>query len=69
MLTRAVVLLLQGKKALAKMQAGDYDEAAVRTRLENLITTRPVVVFSFSTCPFCVKVRRRVGRRGVLAGV
>jgi hypothetical protein len=45
MLTRAVVLLLQGKKALAKMQAGDYDEAAVRTRLENLITTRPVSGF------------------------
>jgi hypothetical protein len=34
--------LPQGKVALAKMQAGDYDEAAVKAKLEGLITGKPV---------------------------
>ena len=37
------------KAKLAKMQAGDYDEAAVRASLEAYIA-EPAVMFSFTTC-------------------
>lgn len=50
--------LAQGKKALAKLQAGDYDVGAIRGKLETLITDNGVMVFSFSTCPFCVKAKK-----------
>jgi hypothetical protein len=42
------------------MQAGEYDQAAVRAKLEGMLTSNPAIMFSFSTCPFCLKVRRRV---------
>ena len=38
----------QFKKGLAKMQAGDYDEAAVKAKLEAYIA-EPAVMFSFTT--------------------
>jgi len=34
--------LNKGKKALARMQAGEYDRGAVRARLEDMLTTKPV---------------------------
>ena len=37
------------KKEFAKMQAGSYDEAQVKARLDSLITDTPCVMFSFST--------------------
>ena len=37
------------KKEFAKRQAGEYDEAATRARLEALIRDTPCVMFSFST--------------------
>merc|ERR1719424_994824 len=36
------------KKGLAKMQAGDYDEAAVKAKL-NAYIAEPAVMFSFTT--------------------
>eukprot|EP00775_Hariotina_reticulata_P004876 gene4876-5121_t len=45
--------LNQGKKALAKAQAGDYDQAAVRAKIEGMINDNKVMVFSWSGCPFC----------------
>ena len=36
------------KKGLAKMQAGDYDEAAVKAKLDAYIQ-EPAVMFSFTT--------------------
>ena len=36
------------KKGLAKLQAGDYDEAAVKTQLDGYIS-KPAVMFSFTT--------------------
>ena len=36
------------KKGLAKMQAGDYDQAAVRSKLDSLMA-KPAVMFSFTT--------------------
>ncbi|WIA15661.1 hypothetical protein OEZ85_002287 [Tetradesmus obliquus] len=43
----------EGKKALAKAQAGEYDEKAVRGKIEGLIKDNKVMVFSWSGCPFC----------------
>lgn len=37
------------KQSVAKMQAGEYDEATVSARLNGLIADTPVVMFSFST--------------------
>jgi len=46
---RAAVLLKnsplnQGKKALAKAQAGDYDQAAVRAKIEGLLKDNKVIM-------------------------
>jgi len=40
--------LIEGKKAVVKMLAGDYDEAAVREKLVTLTETRPVIMMSFT---------------------
>uniref|UniRef100_A0A7S3E1N2 Uncharacterized protein n=1 Tax=Chloropicon laureae TaxID=464258 RepID=A0A7S3E1N2_9CHLO len=39
----------QGKIALAKAQAGDYDVAATRAELQEIIDGSKVVMFSFTT--------------------
>lgn len=49
--------LNEGKKALAIAQAGQYDEAAVRAKVEGLISASKVAVFSWSGCPFCKKAK------------
>lgn len=41
--------LKKGKQALVKSLAGDYDEAAVRARLDGLINNNPVLMLSFTT--------------------
>ena len=41
--------LKAGKQALVKSLAGDYDEAAVRARLNSLINDNPVFMLSFTT--------------------
>jgi hypothetical protein len=41
--------LNEGKKALVKGLAGDYDKVAVRDRLEGLIRDNPVLMLSFET--------------------
>lgn len=40
--------LNEGKIWFAKMQAGEYDEAAVSAKLQSYISNNPVVMFSFS---------------------
>ena len=49
--------LAQGKAALAKAQAGDYDAVAVKAELERTIASGGVVVYSWSGCPFCKKAK------------
>mmetsp|Transcript_4170 Transcript_4170/g.6322 ORF Transcript_4170/g.6322 Transcript_4170/m.6322 type:complete len:116 (-) Transcript_4170:501-848(-) len=39
--------LNEGKKALVKALAGDYDEIATKAKLEGLISDHPVVMLSF----------------------
>lgn len=41
--------LKEGKKALVKKLAGDYDKAAVRARLNGLIADNKVLMLSFTT--------------------
>jgi len=50
-------LFNDGKKKLVKSLAGDYDEDAVRARTNGLINDNPVLMLSFTTCPFCVKAK------------
>merc|ERR1712146_534833 len=40
---------------LSKVQAGTYDSDATRSRIEKEVKSSPVVVYSFSLSPFCVK--------------
>lgn len=56
--------LAEGKKALAKFQAGNYDVEATRAMMDKYIQDNPVMVFSFSTCPFCVKAKKILDETG-----
>jgi len=53
----------EGKKKLVKSLAGEYDAEAIQARTNGLIQDNPVLMFSFTTCPFCVKAK------GVLDGM
>jgi len=56
--------LSEGKKRLAVLQAGDYDKKAVQSMMESYIADNPVMVFSFSTCPFCKNAKRLLDDMG-----
>ena len=49
--------LNEGKKALVKKLAGDYDADAVQDRIDGLIKESPVLMLSFTTCPFCLQAK------------
>merc|ERR1719201_1114660 len=49
--------LNEGKKALVRKLAGEYDAVAVRAKLEGLIANEPVLMLSFVKCPFCIKAK------------
>jgi len=53
----------EGKKKLVKSLAGEYDATAIQDRMNGLIDAEPVLMFSFTTCPFCIKAK------GVLDGM
>jgi glutaredoxin 3 len=55
--------LNNGKKKLVKSLAGDYDAAAVKARIVGLIDDNPVLMFSFTTCPFCIKAKEVLDAR------
>jgi glutaredoxin 3 len=46
-------------------QAGQYDEAKTQAQLEGYIGANPVMMFSFSSCPFCVKAKKILDDAGV----
>ncbi|KAI8102404.1 hypothetical protein M9435_006006 [Picochlorum sp. BPE23] len=56
--------LAEGKKRLAVLQAGDYDKKAVQSMMESYIADNPVMIFSFSTCPFCKNAKRLLDDMG-----
>jgi glutaredoxin 3 len=45
------------KSFIAQKQAGEYDEVAVKKRVDSLIADNKVVMFSFVRCPFCIKAK------------
>lgn len=51
----------EGKKALVKKIAGDYDAPAIRNRIDALVNENPVLMLSFTTCPFCIKAKEVLG--------
>jgi hypothetical protein len=44
------------KQWIAESIAGDYDKAAINKRIDDALAASPIVMFSFTTCPFCLKV-------------
>lgn len=54
------------KKGVVKMIAGDYDKGAVRAKLDNLIAEKPVLMLSFTTCPFCLKAKALLDEKGAV---
>jgi glutaredoxin 3 len=54
------------KQFVADIVAGDnYDVEAVNARIDNLVSDHPVVMFSFSTCPFCRRAKDFLDEKGV----
>ncbi|MEW5297648.1 MAG: hypothetical protein WDW36_000844 [Sanguina aurantia] len=56
--------LNQGKIALAVSQAGPYDKVAVRATLQKYIDDNAVVVFEWSTCPYCKRAKELLDSLG-----
>ena len=54
------------QKGLTKVMAGSYDEAAVKAKLEQQIRTKPCVMYSMSTCPFCKTAAEEIGSMGTM---
>jgi len=53
-----------GKVGLVKSLAGDYDSAAVRSKIDNFVSENDVLMFSFTTCPFCIKAKATLDEKG-----
>lgn len=47
-----------GKVGLVKSLAGEYDAIAVRSKIDSLVKKNSVLMFSFTTCPYCIKGER-----------
>ena len=45
------------KQTVANLVAGDYDEISTKQSIEDFISSSPVAMFSFTTCPFCRKAK------------
>jgi glutaredoxin 3 len=56
--------LNEGKKNFVKSQAGNYDSVAIRSKINNLVQENPVFMFSFTTCPFCIKAKAILDEKG-----
>lgn len=50
--------LAQAKQFIADTLAGDYDPKAVSTLIQSRIAANKVMMFSFSTCPFCLRAKQ-----------
>ena len=42
---------------IARSVAGNYDTDKINTRIDSVIASAPVAIFSFTTCPFCLKAK------------
>jgi len=57
--------LNEGKKALVRALAGEYDVEATQSKLKNLISDSKVMMFSFTTWPFCIKAKAILDDRSI----
>jgi len=48
----------QAKQFIADTLAGEYDKEAVRELIGSKIKSNKVMMFSFSTCPFCLRAKQ-----------
>ena len=48
----------------APLQAGAYDRAAVRARIERDVRSGPVVVYSYTLSPFCAEAKALLAAQG-----
>ncbi|KAK7249860.1 hypothetical protein SO694_00005230 [Aureococcus anophagefferens] len=48
----------------APLQAGAYDRAAVRARIERDVRSGPVVVYSYTLSPFCTEAKALLAAQG-----
>lgn len=56
--------LKEGKKGLVKSLAGEYDAVAVQKKMNSLINDSPVLMFSFTTWPYCVQAKAILDEKG-----
>ncbi|KAL7486751.1 hypothetical protein ACHAW6_012344 [Cyclotella cf. meneghiniana] len=59
-----VAFVKGGKTGLVKSLAGDYDSVAIRRKIDALVDTNPVLMFSFTTCPYCIKAKAILDEKG-----
>ncbi|KAJ1457794.1 thioredoxin-like protein [Pelagophyceae sp. CCMP2097] len=52
------------KQFVAEIVAGDFDAAQVDARLDAEIAASGVVMFSFTSCPFCKKAKELLDAKG-----
>lgn len=57
--------LNEGKKKLVRMLAGDYNKDEIQEKIGNFIEENPVLMLSFTTCPFCLKAKSVLDEKGV----
>jgi len=50
--------LAQAKQFIADSLAGDYDRETVSALIRSRIAANKVMMFSFSTCPFCLRAKQ-----------
>ena len=60
----AFALLKGGKTGLVKSLAGPYDSAEIRQKIDTYVNNNPVLMFSFTTCPFCIKAKAILDEKG-----
>lgn len=53
------------KQWIADIIAGDYDEEATKTMIQNFISSNDIAMFSFTTCPFCRRAKDALDERGI----
>lgn len=53
------------KQWVADIVAGEYDQQATKSEIDDFITSNEVAMFSFTTCPFCRRAKDALDERGV----
>lgn len=46
------------KRSVTSTFAGEYDEVAVNAKIDDFLQSAPIVMFSFTKCPYCLKAKQ-----------